>query len=252
MKFSDLLIIYLASGSPFAVYFFLQSRKVLTPFKLWIKTFFVFIGWILFALNFIKIYKSSAKSEVLVYKNDIEKKLFSAQKEFEAILLENKSNVSIYEFREVLERYVGLTLALQNENAELNESMREFSRVSGNKNPEISAVCFQRRNRERLFFHHTGARRDFLKIVTLLSEFNSTENKFRVLASEFVKLLNDSAALTELEIIWRASSQIDDINTVKYSEKDLWKTETHKPLPVNHISTHLQSMNLTTNFRSKD
>ena len=254
MNFSDLLIIYLACGAPFAVYYFLQNRKFLSFEKLWLRIFFVFVCWIPFAFQLTKINKTFESKSDNNYSADsnLEKNLYSIQKQFEEILLAGNFNISIYELREVLERYVGLTKSLQNYNGKKNESVKELFRTSGNNDLEISGICLQRRNCERLLFHHTQARRDFLKIVILLSEFNSLRKKLGASAGEFVTLLKDREAQAELETVFNKNSQTLVKNTVKHSEKDLWTTETQKPLPLNSIPTHLQTMAVTTKLHGKD
>ena len=46
MNWNDLIIIYLACGAPFAVYYYLQNRNLNEKNYLYLKTLFRFLVWI--------------------------------------------------------------------------------------------------------------------------------------------------------------------------------------------------------------
>ncbi len=181
-----------------------------------------------------------------------EKKLNLIQKQFEKILQESCLKISIYEFRETIDRYIGLKLANQSNSGKVSVADKEIFRISENKNVELAAICLYRRNQKRLFFHHTRARQDFLHFINKLSDFSADRKIIGNLAVEFVKILNDLEANNELEKMFSSTSQTDKYFAVKQLEKDLWNIETHKPLPTNQISTRLQTMTATANLRGKD
>ena len=245
MNLTDYLIIYLACGAPFGVYYFLQNRAKLVSSKLWLNTLINFAFWIPLAARLLRENKLLNKSANLKFKADValdatqELKVSLIQKQFENFLQESSLKISIYEFRETIDRYIGLTLANQSRNETLSITEKEFFRISENKNVELAAICLYRRNQKRLCFHQTGARQDFLHIIKELSEANSDKKKVGNLAIDFVKILNDVEANILLEKMFMKTSQTDKYFVVKKLEKDLWKTEIHRPLPTNQISNHL-------------
>lgn len=160
------------------------------------------------------------------------------QKKIENILCENDAKISIYEFREVFERFVGLTNASAKYKDEPFEHEKEVFRIAGKGNRELSAKCLHRRNQKRLFFHHTEAEKDFLQMIVRISDFVIEQSELRRSTLELSALLNNSkmrAALTEM---FDAKQQIIPKISVKDLEKDLWMPELHKPSAVNRISTN--------------
>ncbi len=158
----DLIIIYLACGAPFAVYYFLQNRRLRYTKLFWIKTTFAFILWLPLAAQLFWNKFSFFHSQFFLVNK--EKSISSLQKQIEAILIESDSQISIYNFREVFERYAGLTKANSDKNNKISDSEKEVFRISENANIELAAICQHRRNRKKLFFHHTLARQDFLRL----------------------------------------------------------------------------------------
>jgi hypothetical protein len=250
MNQTDLIIIYLACGAPFGVYYFLQNRRQKQTTLFWLKTTLAFILWLPLAARLFWNKFSFERSQFLTVNK--EKSIFSIQKQIEAILLETDSLISIYNFREVFERYAGLTAANFDRSDNITDAEKEIFRISKNSDIELAAICQYRRNRKKLFFHHTLARQDFLNIIAKLSELSSDKKKLGNLSVEFVKLLNDIEAENALEKIFTTASQTDKDFAVKHLEKDLWNPEIQKPLPINPIPTRFQTMSATTNLRSKD
>ncbi len=226
MNQTDFLIIYLACGAPFGVYYFLQNRRKNTSL-FWLKTIFTFVVWLPFGVRLFRKKVTFDRSQSLMVNK--EKSLNSIQKQIETILLETNLQISIYNFREIFERYIGLTLANSGESKNTIETEKEIFRISKSSNTELAAICYHRRNRKRLFFHHTLARQDFLNIIAKIAELNSARNKFGSLAVEFVKILDDTKAQKTLEKMFAETSQTDKQFAVQNSEKDLWKSERRNP-----------------------
>ena len=57
---------------------------------------------------------------------------------------------------------------MQIDGSEIAASEKEIFKVSGKSKNEISSVCLNRRNLNKLFFHQKNARRDFLQAFELL------------------------------------------------------------------------------------
>ena len=261
MNLYDFLIIYLACGAPLGVYYFLQNRKTPKFENLWLKTFINFIFWPPFAYRILRENKISQNFLNRVFGNkssldaDAEKNIYEAQRRLEQIFFESRPKISLYEFRENVERYAGLTLAGQFENKKNQTERAEFEifRIAGNKNAKIAAACLERRNRERLSFHQTQARHDFLNVLAKLSDFQSDGfEKLKAAATRFATLLNDAEAQTAIEKMFDGQTQTENVSSVKNAETELWKSETRKPLLTRPISARLKAMSATTGLRSKD
>lgn len=202
MNCSDFLIIYLTFGAPLGVFYFLQNRKKQTGASIWIKTFFTFIFWLPFGFHLLE---DRARNnfpfhkKVFTKSDNIETEIFSFQKRLEDILQKSDLKISIFEFREIFERYVGLTLAKTIERAKTIEYKKDFFQIINHKNAEIGGICLTRRHLNRLTFHQIQARRDFFCILGQFFACASDNVKFSEAAVIFFSLLNDSEALSELK-----------------------------------------------------
>lgn len=257
MNLSDTIIIYLTCGAPFGVYYFLQNRTRTDSITLWLKSLLNFIFWMPFAFlllsrnNRLKnLFYNRGKTNAEESKpDDI---LYFLQKRIEKKFLESDLKISIYEFREIVERYVGLTLAKPDKPLTIGKRNSEVFRVSKNKNTELGAVCLARRNRKRLSFHHIEAREDFLQLIKKLFEASSERIELEQTTIELINFLQDYNALQNLEKMFDCSKQSDTPPSVKLTEKELWKPEIHKPSTIKLISIPLQTMIAAANSRKKD
>jgi hypothetical protein len=198
MSLIDFTILYFACGSPFAVYYFLQNRA-------WLKSIIIWMLWIPYSfrllqrkvtskLNFDKNIASDSEIEVI-------------QKEIEQIVFENNTKLSIFEFREIFERYVGLTLSKKQ--TQIGENETEIFRVANYDNVKLGSICLRRRNQFKLKYHQTLARRDFLKAI---NEFQS--RKLQLSSLKLFRILADDEAEKTLK--------------VNKSELDIWNTNQPK------------------------
>jgi hypothetical protein len=260
MNSIEIIILYLTCGAPFAVYFYLQNSVARKPKHLLLETAAVFILWIPFAIYTFN--QSKSLKKLFRYdssKNDFdvlqtEKKLFSLQKEIEKILITSTLKLSLFDFRQTLDRYAGLSLSTQDAADDLCEQEKEVFRISEEKNINLAAICLKRRNRKLLEFHHKKARRDFLQVITNLSESISDRIDLEILSLEFVDLLNDFEAHKSLKKLFTAELQTENSESVTQLENVLWKPEPPKPLLTKTtISARLPVMSATANsLHSKD
>lgn len=239
MNPTDFLIIYFACGAPFAVHYFLQNRDGGATVSFWLRNLLVFLFWMPFAALLLMQKRGRAgffdlkTFSSFFYKDSDTEKLFAFQKRIENTLLESDLEVSIFDFRETIERYAGLTIAAKSE----GDSGREIFRVAKNNNVELGTICLQRRNRSKLARHQTAARRDFLEFVEQLSDSISDVKSLQHPAVEIAKLLHDEAAQESLEKMFADNLQIGNLSNVEYLEKDLWKSQERKPLRTETVST---------------
>jgi hypothetical protein len=205
MSLVDFTILYFACGSPFAVYYFIQNRN-------WFKSIIIWMLWIPYSLRLLqrKVTSKLSFDKKLVSDSEIE----LIQKEIEQIVFENDSKLSLFEFREVFERYVGLTLTKKQKNNQIGENEINIFRVVKHENPKLGAICLNRRNQFKLNYHQTLARKDFLKAV---NEVQS--QKLQLSSLKLFRILEDDEAEKTLN--------------VGKSELDLWNTNqqnfTRKP-----------------------
>jgi hypothetical protein len=260
MNLYDFIIIYLACGAPLGVYYFLQHRKTSDFKHLRLKSLLNFLFWMPFAFRLLrrnaiftslynKVFAGNAASDA-----EIEKNIRSLQKRLERIYLPSRLKISIYEFREILERYIGLTRSGQIENnfSQTARPESEIFRISGHKNSSLGAICLNRRNRKRLSFHQTEARRDFLALLDELFDSGSdSENLYRA-AIEFVTALGDAEALDSIKRIFDLEPQSRHAASVKNAETEKWKAERQPPLITRPDSPRLKALAATMNLRGKD
>lgn len=263
MNFNDLIIIYLACGAPLGVYYFLQHRRTANVKSLWLKTFVNFLFWMPFAFQLLLENKSLKKlfrnifDSNTVSDSTIEKRIAPLRKNLETSIIknipqtsENIPSLSVFEVREVFDRYIGLTIArqIEDKNSQFDRMENDFYKISSHKNASLATICAARRNRQRLFFHQTEARQDFLSLINVTGNEN-----FRRQIIEFVGLLEDTEAQIALEKIFARKAQTEKLSSVKDTEKDLWKSEIRKPLPINQLtSTRLKLSRTTMSLRAKD
>ncbi len=258
MNLIDFIIIYLACGAPFGVYYFLQSRNETESPVIWLKIFLTFFFWIPFAFLLVRQFLVSNKNLQSNYyltpafEARDEGNIYLIQKEIEKKFSESRLEFSLFEFRETLERYVGLTLANQETFTKVSEQEKEIFRIAENSNIELAANCLHRRNRKLLAFHQTEARQDFLQLIRKLSGSMTDKKNLENLAIDFVRLLKDKQALNSLEKIFATNLQTDILPSVLHGEKDLWNPQEHKLLRAQPNSTHFQAIRATTALRRKD
>ena len=265
MSLFDFLIIYLSLGAPFAVCFYLQNRKAVRPRELWLKTILNFVFWIPFAYQLIRKSDSAAKFFSNIFDNqsfsdaEREKNITLARKNLEMIFAKNGSKRSIFEFRETLERYTGLTLAgqIDERNSQNERPDFEIFSIAGSSQKEIAARCLQRRNRKRLFFHHTQSRRSFLALLAELFDTDSESERLKKAAIDFVTLLEDGEALAAIDKMFGSQTQTPEMPNVVNAETELWKSGKPQPPTIDPISTRLQILTTTaatttTNSRGRD
>ena len=203
MNLLEALIVYLSIGASFGVYYFLQERNLKFGFKLWSATLAVAFFWFFFAFYLIfplagkytsRLFSSDWKRE-----NSIEaaaQKLFSSY----SLIPQSPEKIPFFQFREIVERYVGLTLAAQNaEETNSIENRSELFVVAGRKQElKLANRCLRRKNLSRLETHQARARRDFLQIcaesLASVSQYDNKFEDFLKTAVKFTEQINDAGA----------------------------------------------------------
>lgn len=251
MNISDIIIIYLACGAPFGVYYFLQNRKKLKSNQLWMKSFFTVFVWFPYAFFILNDFATNeTRKKHFAEQELLDAELNRIQKEFLQVKSADQyKKISIFEMREVLERYAGLTRACHLDRITPADSEKEIFRISLRQNSQTAANCLHRRNLKRLRFHQALARQDFLQIIMLLKFSISDTKQIRKLSFEMIDILNDKDALEPLQAIFATSVQSSCEFPVKDLEKEVWTSKEQKPLPSSLLPTHLAALTAPTIFK---
>jgi len=258
MNLRDLIIIYLACGAPFGVYYFLQNRQRTEAKVLLLKSVLRFVFWIPFALRmvarkslFTNLYNRNFDNRgVLDAKNEL--RIEEIKKFFESLLIETAFSISIYEFREIFDRYVGLCAEIHLEKGVVSDAEQELYRITNHPHKKVGEICMNRRNRLRLSFHQKLARRDFLEIIGKLSEKLADPQNLLKKATELAEIVRDTEASQMFENLSKESQQTRQETSVKILEQELWKPEKHKPFTDSQISTNMQVLAATAKLSRKD
>jgi hypothetical protein len=184
MTLTDLLVIYFASGSPFAVHELLSLGSLPNGAKL-MRSAMVWLLWPFFVLDKLAGGSTPKRGRSADDLNDV-----NAPEDRTWSIVRDLLRCNPREFaaggRETVERFAGLSLALGRIDAGAGEA--ELFRVSGHRDARVGDACLRRRNAARLERHHKQARDQFLRLAA------STERR-RLLGG----LVQLAAAVGDLE-----------------------------------------------------
>lgn len=248
MTFYEAIVIYLACGAPFGVYYFVNQRGRYN--NVLIQTFFVTAFWIPFAFKLWRKYFNGKLSEF-----DHSKKLASgdqeimnAKKTLERALTKTNVGISVFEIREVLDRYIGLSVSAADEN-DTDFSNTRFFESAGNQNAALALKCFHRRNRKLLYFHQTLAGRDFFNLI----EKHSFDTEIKRLSLKLVRLLTDTKTEKNLKLFFSGrAAQIEPENRVQKPEKEQWIHDLQQTSAVNALQISMKSATAKVSLPIKD
>jgi hypothetical protein len=219
MNYLDLTIIYLTLGSPFGTHYFFNQRQQ-RKFAL-VKSVLVAIFWIPYA-TLLLLNKVKSKLNPMG-PGQKTKDLSYSQKKLESYLLCENKQISLFEFREILERYTELTLITLSDNDEPSKHEIALYKLNGNKNPNVSALCLHRKNIKKLKLHQGQAQLDFLKTIKMLSVTpNLNTHEFFEDTLDYVSQIKDEKTITALYKIFNSTKQRKNTMSVLNWEKELW------------------------------
>lgn len=177
MGIFDFLIIYLTFGAPFAVFEYLRHQSV--P-----RTFGVFAFWPPTAWKLVAgRITSSRKSPDRVADERTKRVAGKLQRDVAG------TAVSVREFRDAIDRYIGLSFEIDRDEVVADTKSAELLRISGRGISRATSATLSRRNAVRLARHHTDARERFLELIERSQEFNAMMH-----ALELATLLDDTVA----------------------------------------------------------
>jgi hypothetical protein len=236
----DALIIYLSLGAPFGVYYFVQYRETCAGTTLWVKTLLAFVLWPAEAVKVVKTFHSRKDAAGLHFDGEHlldareEKRVDEIKRILEDLFFVYGSTTSIYTFREIFERYVGLSMALLPQPSK-TQPESEILRLTGHKNVAVGSACLNRRNRSLLLKHQTLARRDLLDKLSFLAASPETGENVGSNALELAAILKDDPAVADIQGMFGGRPQIEGQVSVNDPGRDIWKPEIREPFPAKRI-----------------
>ena len=239
MRISDAIIIYLAIGSPLAVHYLLKSRGDDTSAHM-LRAIFTFVFWPIYAISVTFSAKltnegrkvSSSDSNGLDAKLD--KKVDEIASALEMFFHESFPERSALEYREIIDRYIGLTFAIQFDQLDRPGPLTKIV-VSTPESAQLNSICLNRRNRKGLETHRNRARGDFVELVAEAAETDGFHSAFANLASELSRVISDDEACRQIEALANRRRQTPVEMSVNSIEKELWHSQTHKPSTESRI-----------------
>jgi hypothetical protein len=239
MKYSDALIIYLAIGSPLAVYCFLKSGREYSVRDL-PRTILVLLLWPVYTILLVRHSSTSGRSRK-VYSPDygrldarFAERVDEIRLSMEEIVHEKLQEQSVFDFREIFERYLGLTAAITSDAADLPSPFSEL-RLDKEENEKLNAICLNRRNRRLLEFHQIRARNDFLTFVSNVPKSTGSEPAFDILAFELSSIVQDAEAIEALKTYQAVLGQSENDSTVIDLENEVWLSKTPRQSATSRI-----------------
>lgn len=227
----DAIIIYLACGAPFGVYYFLHNRERMQAGHLTLKTVLDWVTWPSSAVKMIggsSLFSQSAGSNFDALPEldaATDEKVLEIQKSLERTFFDGPASapISIYMFREVFDRYTGLSAARREGGSASRVPEAEIFRVADHRNIELASICLNRRNRSLLVTHHNQAREDFIDTLDRLAGSISQRTDTWILINELAVILDDIEAIALIDKIFTGAPQIKRSGRVKEKGEVLWK-----------------------------
>ncbi len=261
MNYIDFIIIYLAGGAPFSVYYYFQQRDRLKLGQnitfIWLKCGVITLCWFPFAIKLLQKFvtnklQKSKFAETNQVDSSMKEKIEAYEKEVLQILLIEKIRISPFEFRETLERFVGLTLNCSNEIKDSNIIVSDFYLINTHENAKLATICLNRRNRLRLQHHQILASRDFLRLIEKINADLVENTNFSNLSFEFAKLLKDIEFTAKLKRIFDTSTQNKHDFIVIEREQNIWNPIKPKPQLTTETTLNLPAISTTAAMLKRD
>jgi hypothetical protein len=193
MRLIEAITIYLAAGASFGVYDFLRERNLRRRVPALLKPARAAILWPLVAAKFLFLRASEGGTHLRINEQTSahsSTKIWRAQDKLLASLYRfaelaqvsfgresSKTERASHAVREVVEKYVGLTLAAQEIDMDAAPTKREMeiARVAGRTGDDLRLAgrCVHRRNASRLGAHRARARTELLHTLAEIREITS-------------------------------------------------------------------------------
>lgn len=200
MRLSEAITIYLAAGASFGVYDFLRERNPTGRFHSLLQSTRAAILWPLAAAKilFSRLRTGTGRTPAGINEqvsaqfieqiNHAQRRLITSLYKFSELAQISsggeraKAEHASRAVREIVEKYVGLTLAAAEINLDATPSKREMetARVAGRRGEDLllAGRCIHRRNAARLVTHQAGARTELLHALAEIREITGGATVF--------------------------------------------------------------------------
>ncbi|MFT3745036.1 MAG: hypothetical protein QM785_12175 [Pyrinomonadaceae bacterium] len=227
MNFIDLIIIYLACGSPFAVFQATNRQKGRAGVN-WPRVAASFFLWPAFAAILLasKLFPNEASK-----KAEFQSRIEDIRLDLEQAAFAEASISSLFDFRETFYRFAGLSEAA--DEVQPSRSTAEIFDVTGHNNKALATRCLGRKNARKLAFHRTAAREEFVGLISQLTLSSSDSIEITNVASELADHLNDKIAADAFRSMNSAAAILPDGHSTSGLEKEVWRSTTHSTSTIN-------------------
>ncbi|MBK6590457.1 MAG: hypothetical protein IPG22_19415 [Acidobacteria bacterium] len=226
MKLIDLIIIYLACGSPFAV-FQATNRQTGQAGVNWTRVLTSFLLWPAAAISLLisKFFSNETRRRA-----ELQDSLEGLRLEFEQLVFSGESITLLFEFRETFYRFIGLSEAA--DEVQYGKANAEIFEISDHNNKLLASRCLARKNMRRLADHRSAAREEFVGLISRLAGIRPDCLEIVSLALELADHLHDQIAADEFQAMISAR-QTQDGEWTSGLEKEVWKSRTPSTSTIN-------------------
>ena len=196
MSLTDLIICYLSLAAPFGVFRYLYGSRGLGRRRL-IRSVWHGALW--------PIFLSAALVELIATGEPLRKPddsdvtdayrhvgVNDLQRELELLTLSSSTGLSLFEIREVLERYVALTQTVRQSDSPDPGLNKDLFTVGGSSASELASICLSRKNLSRLTAHQSKARNSVIDLVGKCAPAYRRDQAFRTAQTLFSELGDES------------------------------------------------------------
>ncbi|MBC7901159.1 MAG: hypothetical protein H7070_14030 [Saprospiraceae bacterium] len=224
MTISEILIVYLSLGAPFAVYQFLQDRKISADLVI-IRSVLQFLLWLPIAIHAgLSALISVTSTYIFANGNRLDAKEEERIRHIQEMIADSfrkgEQNIPVREFCGILDRYIGLSILVRDGRSIISGVPNELLAISGHKNTDLAAICLNRRNRSRLGRHQIDARTDFLDCI---AECSFANRDIIPPALDLAEFLEDARASKELTGL--LDKRTSDVRKIDKLQADVWIPE---------------------------
>ena len=239
MRISDAIIIYLAIGSPFAVHYFFKFPSNHTwnhPLRAILVLFLwpFYSIWLTLCVKLTKHDCSSNSPQSNTLDARLDKKVDEIAAALEMFLQDSLPDMALFEFREIIDRYVGLSVTVRSDRQEKTWTLGQIFEGS-TENRELNSICINRRNRNTLESHRNRASLDFLTLVLKAIDFDGGDSAFVRSALELSRVISDGDACRKIEKLVAGAGQTQVEIAVKTVEREVWHSQTPKQSAASQI-----------------
>jgi hypothetical protein len=236
MSIADVIVIYLAVGAPFAVYQYFQNRRSRKARRLFLSVF-ALLFWPAVAAGLVIRQLTNAYSDNHFVSDrhlDVSaEKANEIRKRLSTELVGTLPELSVYDLRDVLDRYVGLSI-MANETTPATDGPPAFMfSAAGRERYELGVLCLTRRNRRRVLGRHSAVRYEFLNLFERLSERHPKRDAHLALGIDLARELKDDNTVDLLQALASNGRPGQSIHDKSGAES---KTAIGSPLRMRTIS----------------